>query len=83
MFFIFIKIRTVVDDVLFTLILNLIFHCISGLHWSCMSSHTLKFEGSWLQTFKDSIRLSPSRLKVFFPPQVCSFFMSLLALVNK
>ena len=66
MFFIFIKIRAVVDNALFTLILNLIFHCISSLRWSCMSSHTLKFEGSWLQTFKDSIRLSLSRLKVLF-----------------
>ena len=66
MSFIFIKIRAVVGDILFTLILNLIFHCISSLHWSCMSSHTLKLDGSWLQTFKDSIRPSFSRLKVFF-----------------
>ena len=83
MLFIFIKIRAVVGGILFTLILNLIFHCISSLHWSCMSSHSLKFEGSWLQIFKDSIRSSLSRLKMFFSPQVCSFCMSLLALVNK
>ena len=69
-FFIFIKIGAVVGDVLLTLILNLIFHRVSGLHWSCMSSHTLKSEGSWLQTLKDSVRCSFSCLNV------CVFFTS-------
>ena len=37
-----------------------------------MISHTLKFEGSWLQTLKDSIRSSFSRLKLFF---ISDFFL--------
>ena len=73
----------VVGDVLFTLILNLIFYCVSGFHWLRISSHTLKFECNWLQTLKDSIRSSLSLLKVFFSPHISSFFMFFLALVNK